>query len=161
MVACLSTAIEKAMVYLDTGGLPWDMELFTFKTSEVVPATQTPHRTPEKMESEDSAAEMNAFMDKLKKFHESKGMWDAPLGQFSRRAGAIHLSASLRGTFVVLLCSVIPRARPSFRCIASNKSWVLQAAKAGAAWERCYDCVCVDDCGLKGSPVSGTLVMQH
>ena len=124
MVVCLSTAIEKAMVYLDTGGLPWDMELFTFKTSEVVPATQTPHRTPEKMESEeDSTAEMNAFMDKLKKFLESKGMWDAPLGQFSRRAGAIHLSASLRGTFVVLLCSIIPRARPSFCRIASGKSW--------------------------------------
>ena len=73
----LSSAIEKAMVYLDTGELPWDMELFTFKVSEVAPVTHTPHRSPKKMESEEeTTAEMNAFMEKLKKFLESRGEWD-------------------------------------------------------------------------------------
>lgn len=30
-VCVLSVAIEKAMAYLDTGELPWDMELFESK----------------------------------------------------------------------------------------------------------------------------------
>ena len=84
------------MTYLNTGGLPWDMDLFTSRNDEVFPRIQTPSPprppTPKKeevkkevvkkeevkkevveKEEEEGTAEKNAFMEKLKKLHESKG----------------------------------------------------------------------------------------
>ena len=86
LVFSLHTAIERAMTYLNTGGLPWDMDLFTSRNDEVFPRMQTPSPprpppprppTPKKEEvekkEEESMTEKNAFMEKLKKLHETRG----------------------------------------------------------------------------------------
>ena len=104
-ILSVCTAIERAMTYLNTGGLPWDMDLFTSRNDEVFPRIQTPSPprppTPKKVEvkkvevkkvevkkeevkkeevkkeevekEEENTAEKSAFMEKLKKLHESKG----------------------------------------------------------------------------------------
>lgn len=72
-------AIERAMAYLDTGELPWGMDLFDGQTEKrglregVSGANVTANATMKREVDEQQEMDRNSFMEKLRKFHENKG----------------------------------------------------------------------------------------
>jgi Ras-related protein Rab-1A len=77
-------AIERAMAYLDTGELPWDMDLFDGQaekerreqrvggaTGGTTPTTAA--GSAASPQAKDETSEQHIFMDKLRKYHENRG----------------------------------------------------------------------------------------